>query len=185
MIMRNRDIEAGANAVAEDFIFPGGGRKKIARLVQEHLDWFNAAEARGMSLDDIVAALTAAGATYEDGSRINPGTLSAALWRKRNKPREGVTPERAPNRQPQRLAGTNRRPAGRDADSPKPPSSKRVRMQSGQHGNDGGLNVGSRRHASSKKSLAKPSLRSKQGDASSPDVLAYMKSAARLRGHQD
>ena len=81
---KNKDIESGAQIVAEDFKLPGGRRKAVAKLVKDHLSWFDAAKARGMAVEDILSLLTSAGATYQDGSSINFDTLSNALWRKRN-----------------------------------------------------------------------------------------------------
>ncbi len=81
---KNNDIESGARIVAEDFKLPGGRRKAVAKLVKDHLGWFDAAKARGMAVEDILSLLTNVGATYEDGSSINFDTLSNALWRRRN-----------------------------------------------------------------------------------------------------
>ncbi|MBA1914253.1 hypothetical protein HLX87_24200 [Escherichia coli] len=53
--------------MAEDFHLPGGGRKKLSRLVVGHLWWFDAAEQRGMSWWDMIRAMTSAGVT---GSKI-------------------------------------------------------------------------------------------------------------------
>jgi hypothetical protein len=80
---KNKDIESGARIVAEDFKLPGGRRKAVAKLVRDHLNWFDTAKARGMAVEDILSLLTSAGATYQDGSSINVDTLSNALWRKR------------------------------------------------------------------------------------------------------
>jgi len=81
---KNKDIESGARIVAEDFKLPAGRRKAVAKLVKDHLSWFDAAKARGMAVEDILSLLTSAGATYDDGSSINFDTLSNALWRRRN-----------------------------------------------------------------------------------------------------
>jgi hypothetical protein len=81
---KNKDIESGARIVGEDFKLPGGRRKAVAKLVGDHLSWFDAAKARGMAVEDILSLLTSVGAIYEDGSSINFDTLSNALWRKRN-----------------------------------------------------------------------------------------------------
>jgi hypothetical protein len=57
----NKELQSGLRAMTEDFQLPGGGRKKLARLVAVHLWWFEAAGARGMSWQDMIRALTAAG----------------------------------------------------------------------------------------------------------------------------
>jgi len=82
-VLTNKQIEAGARAIAEDMTLPGGGRKKLARVVNDHLDWFDAVEARGLTWGDISRLLLAAGAHGRDGHSIPIGTLSSTVWRKR------------------------------------------------------------------------------------------------------
>jgi hypothetical protein len=84
----NRELEAGLRAMAVEFHLPGGGRKKLARLIADHLWWFDAAEQRGMSWGDIARALAAAGVTTQGEKAFGVGTLSSTVWRKRE-----VTPE--------------------------------------------------------------------------------------------
>jgi hypothetical protein len=79
----NKEIEAGARLIAEDLQLPGGGSKKLARVVLNHLEWFDAAEARGMTWSDMIRLLSAAGALGKDGRRLTVGTLSSTVWRKR------------------------------------------------------------------------------------------------------
>jgi hypothetical protein len=79
----NKDIEAGAKAIAADLALPGGGRKKLARVVEDHLDWFDAVEARGLTWNDVTRLLCAAGAKGRGSRPISVGTLSSAVWRKR------------------------------------------------------------------------------------------------------
>lgn len=79
----NKELESGLKAMAEDFQLPGGGRKKLARLIAEHLWWFKAAERRGMSWQDMIRALTAAGVTARGEKPLSVGTLSSTVWRKR------------------------------------------------------------------------------------------------------
>lgn len=98
------DLEVGARRIAEDFRLPGGGRKKIAKLVKDHWDWFKAAEARGMVVEGMLTMITAAGATYPNGGAIKFTTLSNAVWRRRS----GQT-----SRREKRLAS----PKGRKAES--------------------------------------------------------------------
>jgi hypothetical protein len=81
--MANKEIEAGARLIAEDLQLPGGGSKKLARVVHNHLEWFDAAEARGMTWSDMIRLLSAAGALGKDGRRLTVGTLSSTVWRKR------------------------------------------------------------------------------------------------------
>lgn len=83
-VLSNKQIEAGAKAIAEDMMLPGGGRKKLARVVSDHLGWFDAAEARGLTWADMSRLLLAAGAHGNDGGAIPVGTLSSTVWRKRS-----------------------------------------------------------------------------------------------------
>ena len=70
--MSNKELEAGLKAMTEDFHLPGGGRKKLAQLVGGHMSWFDAAERRGMSWNDMIRALTAAGVTGRRGKPSPP-----------------------------------------------------------------------------------------------------------------
>ena len=79
----NKELEAGLRAMTADFHLPGGGRKKLARLIADHLWWFNAAAQRGMGWEDMVRTLAAAGVTAAGGKAFSVGTLSSTVWRKR------------------------------------------------------------------------------------------------------
>jgi len=72
------EIEAGAKVVAEDFRLPGGGQKKLAKVVGDHLAWFDAVEARGMTWTDISRLLLAAGAEARNGRAFKPHKFEAA-----------------------------------------------------------------------------------------------------------
>jgi hypothetical protein len=78
-VLTNKQIEAGAKAIAEDMMLPGGGRKKLSRVVSDHLDWFDAVEARGLTWADMSRLLLAAGAHGSDGGTIPVGTLSSTV----------------------------------------------------------------------------------------------------------
>lgn len=79
----SKEIEAGAKAIAEDLRLPGGGLKKLARVVEDHLDWFDTVEARGLTWADMSRLLFAAGAKGRNGRPFSVGTLYSAVWRKR------------------------------------------------------------------------------------------------------
>ena len=87
-MVSNKELEAGLKAMADDFHLPGGGRKKLSRLVVGYLWWFDAAEQRGMSCQDMIRAMTAAGVTGRGAKPISVGTLSSTVWRVRTKDRE-------------------------------------------------------------------------------------------------
>jgi hypothetical protein len=82
----SNEIKAGAAAIAEDLRLPGGGLKKLARVVEGHLDWFDKAEACGLTWADMSRLLFAAGAKGRNGRPFSVGTLYSTVWRKR----EGV-----------------------------------------------------------------------------------------------
>lgn len=103
-------------------MLPGGRRKKLSRLVEDHLAWFDAAEARGMTWEDMIAALFAAGVVRPDGRPLSVGTLSSAVWRKRNHAPVPRSASQAPK--PPRSRSANRPSALRER--PDPPSSKQA-----------------------------------------------------------
>ena len=83
MSRNNKELEASLKRIADDYRLPGGGRKKLSQLVAEHLDWFDAAQKRGMGWRDIISALAAASITGKRGEPLSIGTLSSTVWRKR------------------------------------------------------------------------------------------------------
>jgi hypothetical protein len=80
---KSNEIEAGAREIAEDLRLPGGGQKKLARVVNNHLDWFNLAEARGLTWADMSRLLFAVGAKAENGNAFSVSTLYLTVRRKR------------------------------------------------------------------------------------------------------
>lgn len=82
-MVKSKEIEAGLKAITEDFNLPGGGQMMLSRLVQDYLAWFDAVEARGLTVDDMVRLLFAHGVKRKDGRPFSTGTLSYTLWRKR------------------------------------------------------------------------------------------------------
>jgi hypothetical protein len=80
---KNNEIEAGAKAIAEDLRLPGAGLKKLARVVEDHLAWFDKAEARGLTWADMSRLLLAAGAKGKNSRPFPVGTLYSTVWRKR------------------------------------------------------------------------------------------------------
>ena len=77
------EIEAGAKLIAEEFRLPGGSMKMLTRVVEDHLDWFDKAEARGFTWSGISRLLFAAGAKGRNGRPFSVGTLYSTVWRKR------------------------------------------------------------------------------------------------------
>jgi hypothetical protein len=62
---------------------PGGGQKKLARVLKNHLDWFDMAEDRGFTWADMSRLLFNAGAKRENGSAFSVSTLYLTVRRKR------------------------------------------------------------------------------------------------------
>lgn len=167
----NKELEAGLKAMARDFHFPGGERKKLSRLVTEHLAWFDGAERRGMTWQDMITALTAAGVKGRSGRSLSIGTLSATVWRARSEKAAGETERR--RRQPE----SSQRVGVRQKEEPTGKSAERVRGEKRtvvRHGTD---DVPRRRAAST------PPQRPEDGGGarSSKDVLAFMDRARSVR----
>lgn len=167
----NKELEAGLRAMAADFQFPGGGRKKLARLVTEHLWWFDAAEQRGMSWRDMVRAMAAAGITAKGGKAISIGTLSSAVWRRRAD--GNAEPVAEAPRSRVRLAPS------RTISSPLPKPAKHAKTRRPrQKSPSGKIAEGPR--------IARPSAlpserRPRGGSASNEDILKYMDRARNVR----
>lgn len=180
-VLTNKQIEAGARAIAEDMTLPGGGRKKLARVVSDHLDWFDAAEARGLTWRDMSRLLLTAGTHGSDGRAIPVGTLSSAVWRKRSDAASPVAPASG------KIRGTGW-PSPRMAHTEhnrvipsKPPS---------RAGNQNSVTRPKSKHALKAKQPAtqpaKPASRTAPSDTttSKAQTLAFMKRAASIRRGQ-
>jgi hypothetical protein len=76
----NNDMMIGAKRIAAALKGPVG-QIKLARVVSQHIVWFEDARSQGMTWDQIVAALTAVGATRADGTPFTRGPVSSAVWR--------------------------------------------------------------------------------------------------------
>lgn len=87
-MVSKKELETRLKLMAEDFHLPGGGRMKLSRLVVRHLWWFDAAEQRGMSWQDMIRAMTAAEVTGRGSKPVSVGTLSSTVWRVRTKNQE-------------------------------------------------------------------------------------------------
>lgn len=115
-MISNKELETGLKVMAEDFHLLGGSRKKLSRLVAEHMWWFDAAERRGMSWRDMIQAMAAAGVTGRGAKPVSVGTLSSSVWRARTKAAEEADsprPEGRPEPKPSEPPGQQRRIAKR------------------------------------------------------------------------
>lgn len=75
-------LKEGAGRIAAAMQSPAG-QIKLARVVANHLDWFEQAQRRGLSWDQMISLLTAAGAKRENGLAFTRGHLSSSVWRAR------------------------------------------------------------------------------------------------------
>ncbi|MBC9880065.1 hypothetical protein G8O24_22290 [Bradyrhizobium sp. INPA01-394B] len=80
---KDKELERGLKAMADEFRLPFGGRMELSKLVAAHLDWFEAADRRGLKWPDMIRALAAAGINGRNGMPLSVGTLSSTVWRKR------------------------------------------------------------------------------------------------------
>lgn len=156
---KKSELEAGLMAMAQDFVLLGGGRLRVARLVANHLDWFDAAEARGMAWRDMARALATADVTDKHGKALSTGTLSSAVWRARNRRSNPAAPTRS-------SARTN---------SSRPPAVQKSRQ---------GLSV-VRQQKRPIPPAADPRAAVTKSPSSRDDVLGFMKRAAALRKGRD
>lgn len=60
-------------------MLPGDGRKKLTRVVSDHLAWFDAAEARSLTWDNMSRLLLSADAHGNNGGAIPVGMLSSTV----------------------------------------------------------------------------------------------------------
>ncbi len=95
-ITSDTDLLKGAEAIAADMQGPEGRRLKLARVIDEHLGWFERARHRGLEWSDIVALLFRAGATRSDGRPLLRGHVQSLVWRKQHAERQAAdeTPAR-------------------------------------------------------------------------------------------
>jgi hypothetical protein len=166
----DKQLEAGLRAMAEDFRLPGGGRKKLARLIAGHLWWFDAAERRGMGWGDMIRALAAAGVTGRSGKPLSVGTLSSTVWRKRAETAEAET-----DRQPRRPPPVERR---------REPVVEAKRPQAGwQRSGKPAASPRADEHDQTRRVVSMSPKRSAEGRRfqANKDVLAFMKRARSVR----
>lgn len=169
-MLTDKQIEAGAKDLAADAALPGGGRKKLARLVSEHLHWFDAAEKRGMTWGDISRLLFAAGVRAQNGRPIPIGTLSSTVWRKRQDATSVPVPERRPVQSRQRTHESKVEYSDLATRGLKKPAAPRGKSPS---------KLKPSISVTAKSSATKTPVNSRS--ASSEQTLAFMKRAAALR----
>lgn len=81
-ILSDDELAQGAQAIADDVRIGGTGRLMLARVIDDHLGWFEKAQARGLQWTDIIDVLFRAGVTRLDGRPLSRGHLSSLVWRK-------------------------------------------------------------------------------------------------------
>jgi len=175
-VLTNKQIEAGAKAIAEDMMLPGGGRKKLSRVVENHLDWFDAVEARGLTWGNISRLLLAAGAKGRNGRAISIGTLSSTVWRKRKETQALANPARRPTKT--RITPERSGLRGQTGDQHAPPS-RAVAHQGSKKPTQGRTSSGPTSHVT--RNAAKAHTPPNTEAASKAQTLAFMKRAATIR----
>lgn len=87
-IVSDVDLLKGAEAIAADMQGPAGQRLKLARVIDEHLGWFEQARRRGLEWSDIVHLLFRAGAARGDGRPLARAHVQSLVWRKQHAERQ-------------------------------------------------------------------------------------------------
>ncbi|ALN72282.1 hypothetical protein M673_06112 [Aureimonas sp. AU20] len=108
----------GARAIAADIDLANGRQVRLAKVIDRHLAWFEAARRRGLGWDDIIEVLFVAGVKRANGTRLSRGHLSSLVWRKLKK---------EPDISPETNHGFKRRNCA-TARGPTPPQSTSVRQ---------------------------------------------------------
>lgn len=186
-------IEAGARAIAEDLRLPGGGQKKLARVVRNHLDWFSAAEDRGFTWADMSRLLFAAGAKGESGNAFSVSTLYVTVRREREReeilgssaasPTRSITARQSSEREllPQRSRPRTPRGSGSAETPRKPRQVRKVKFEKperhAEKEEDKHLEASAERRLSTKRAeTVLPNSPSKK------ELLAFMQRSAAIRG---
>lgn len=81
-ILSDEELATGAKALADDLRIGETRRLKLAKVIDDHLAWFDLARARGLEWTDIIDLLFQAGVTRPDGRPLSRGHLSSLVWRK-------------------------------------------------------------------------------------------------------
>jgi len=81
-IIDDDELAKGAKAIAADLRVGETRRLKLAKIINDHLVWFDRARSRGLEWTDIVDLLFKAGVTRPDGRPLSRGHLSSLVWRK-------------------------------------------------------------------------------------------------------
>ncbi|MAN76234.1 MAG: hypothetical protein CML24_03300 [Rhizobiales bacterium] len=81
-ILSDENLIEGAQSIAADMQLPHGRQLKLAKVVDNHLVWFEKARARGLEWSDIVDLLYKAGVARSDGRPLSRGHVSSLVWRK-------------------------------------------------------------------------------------------------------
>jgi hypothetical protein len=183
-VVTNKEIQAGAKAIAEDFGLPGGAQKKLARVVEGHLAWFDAVEARGMTWADMARLLFAAGAKSRNGRPFSVGTLSSTVWRKREDAERDAEGSASSSKPGIRSFAQAPRSGEEGSDRADPPRKQgQTRRSTFREPERRSKKVEEKKvKASKERSLPTQSVKLLPKVSSSKDLLAFMKRSAAVRG---
>ena len=186
----SNEIKAGAQAIAEDLRLPGGGLKKLARVVEDHLDWFDKAEARGLTWADMSRLLFAAGAKGRNGGPFSVGTLYSTVWRKREDAKRIGSGTASSLKSNTGIRGLTQEPArsGRSDGTPaqngkaEPPRKPRQARSTFEEPEGRPKKAKTQVKASKERSLPKQPIKNPQKMSSHKELLAFMHRSAAVRG---
>jgi hypothetical protein len=180
----NTEIEAGAKAIADDLVLPDGGQKKLARVVEGQLAWFDAAEARGMTWAGIARVLFATGAKGQNGRPFSVGTLSSTVWRKREDAERNADSGASPSNL--RIQGSAQEPRTQKqrSDHHEEPCKPRQRQQSTLRRPEHRSKTGEKRNVKASRDQLLPTkpVTALPKGSSNKDLLAFMRRSAAVRG---
>jgi hypothetical protein len=189
----SKEIEAGAKAIAEDLRLPGGGLKKLARVIADHLGWFDAAEARGLTWADMSRLLFAVGAKGQNGRPFSVGTLYSTVWRKREDAKrigKGIASSSKSARKiqgsaqasPSRIAQLDRAPIWNGNVEPPRKLRQVPRATLGNSEHRSKILEKKQMKASKERSLPTQSVKILPKVSSNKDLLAFMQRSTAVRG---
>jgi len=159
--MRFKDLTAGAKEIAKALNGPTG-QIPLARVVGQHISWFDRARDLGLTWDQMIAVLLAAGACRTDGLPFRRGHISSAVWRahREAKPSKTTRPGNHPFEPAPVRADSMGRTRRSDRSPPSFPSPESLKPN--EHG-------------------PKPAVSARPSTGKSSDTLAFMRKAAAVR----
>ncbi|RDE07710.1 hypothetical protein [Pelagibacterium lacus] len=174
-ILSDENLIDGARSIAADMQLPHGRRLKLAKVVDNHLVWFEKARARGLEWSDIVDLLYKAGVARSDGRPLSRGHVSSLVWRKQQAKPSHEIPSVPADRRPVATGRMINVPDDLN-DETGAPSENRITQEHSPEERP----QQSKRTGSVSSSKAKASKSSKE-HSDRNEIVAFMRRAAQLR----